>query len=215
MPQAALNIAGPQGPFNSLMEITSRPDVVFVEGRGSWLRDADGKEYLDFIQGWAVNCLGHCPDAITKAIAAQASQLLNCSPSYYNAPMIRLANLIAQASGLHRSFFTNSGAEAVEGAIKLARKWGQKNSRRGLRDHHDGAWLPRAHAGRDGGLRQAALGAAVRAEGAGLSQGAAQRSGSGGASDHAEHRRRDAGADPGRGRRVCCDGRHSCEGCVL
>ena len=127
MPQAALNIAGPQGPFNSLMEITSRPDVVFVEGRGSWLRDAGGKEYLDFIQGWAVNCLGHCPDAITKAIAAQASQLLNCSPSYYNAPMIRLANLIAQVSGLHRSFFTNSGAEAVEGAIKLARKWGQKN----------------------------------------------------------------------------------------
>jgi len=127
MPQAALNIAGPQGPFDSLMEITSRPDVVFVEGRGSWLRDAGGKEYLDFIQGWAVNCLGHCPDAITKAIAAQASELLNCSPSYYNAPMIRLANLIAQVSGLHRSFFTNSGAEAVEGAIKLARKWGQKN----------------------------------------------------------------------------------------
>jgi acetylornithine/N-succinyldiaminopimelate aminotransferase len=126
MSQAALSIPT-HSRFDSLMEITSRPDVVFVEGRGSWLRDADGKEYLDFIQGWAVNCLGHCPDAITQAIAAQAAQLLNCSPSYYNAPMVRLANLIAQASGLHKTFFTNSGAEAVEGAIKLARKWGQKN----------------------------------------------------------------------------------------
>jgi acetylornithine/N-succinyldiaminopimelate aminotransferase len=100
---------------------------VFVEGRGSWLRDASGKQYLDFIQGWAVNCLGHCPDAITKAIAAQSGKLLNCSPSFYNAPMVRLADLIAQASGLHKTFFTNSGAEAIEGAIKLARKWGKQH----------------------------------------------------------------------------------------
>jgi acetylornithine/N-succinyldiaminopimelate aminotransferase len=125
--QAALKLKERKSPFDSLMEITSRPDVVFVEGRGSWLRDATGKAYLDFIQGWAVNCLGHCPDAITNAIAAQASRLLNCSPSYYNAPMIRLADLIAKASGLHKTFFTNSGAEAIEGAIKLARKWGTKH----------------------------------------------------------------------------------------
>jgi acetylornithine/N-succinyldiaminopimelate aminotransferase len=114
-------------PFAAVMEITSRPPVVFVEGRGSWLRDQDGKAYLDFIQGWAVNCLGHCPDAITSAITAQAGRLLNCSPSFYNAPMIRLAELIAHHSGLHRTFFTNSGAEAIEGAIKLARKWGQQH----------------------------------------------------------------------------------------
>jgi acetylornithine/N-succinyldiaminopimelate aminotransferase len=111
--------------FDQLMEITSRPPVVFVEGRGSWLRDRDGKDYLDFIQGWAVNCLGHCPDAITEAIARQSKQLINCSPSFYNAPMIRLADLIARHSGLQRTFFTNSGAEANEGAIKLARKWGR------------------------------------------------------------------------------------------
>jgi acetylornithine/N-succinyldiaminopimelate aminotransferase len=116
-----------QPSFDALMEITSRPPVVFVEGRGSWLRDQDGKAYLDFIQGWAVNCLGHCPDAITSAITAQAARLLNCSPSFYNEPMIRLADLIARHSGLHRTFFTNSGAEAVEGAIKLARKWGEKH----------------------------------------------------------------------------------------
>ena len=111
--------------FAALMEISKRPPVVFVEGRGSWLTDQEGKKYLDFIQGWAVNCLGHCPTAIVSAIKSQAEQLLNCSPAYYNAPMIRLAELIARYSGLHRTFFTNSGAEAIEGAIKLARKWGQ------------------------------------------------------------------------------------------
>jgi acetylornithine/N-succinyldiaminopimelate aminotransferase len=116
---------GSPGPFDALMEITSRPPVVFVEGRGSWLRDQDGRKYLDFIQGWAVNCLGHCPDAITSVIAAQAHRLLNCSPSFYNAPMIHLADLIAQHSGLQNTYFLNSGAEAIEGAIKLARKWGQ------------------------------------------------------------------------------------------
>jgi acetylornithine/N-succinyldiaminopimelate aminotransferase len=125
--QVAMKTAGPPGPFDSLMEITSRPPIVFVEGQGSWLRDANGREYLDFIQGWAVNCLGHCPDAITKAMTVQARKLLNCSPSFYNAPMTRLADLIVQHSGLHKVFFTNSGAEAIEGAIKLARKWGAKN----------------------------------------------------------------------------------------
>ena len=129
---AAPALAGTHDPFRSLMEITSRPAVVFVEGRGSWLRDQNGRDYLDFIQGWAVNCLGHCPQAITDAIARQAGLLINCSPSFYNEPMIRLADLIARHSGLHKTFFTNSGAEANEGAIKLARKWGQK--------HRDGAY---------------------------------------------------------------------------
>jgi acetylornithine/N-succinyldiaminopimelate aminotransferase len=122
---AAAAVTDIHDPFAALMQITSRPPVVFVEGRGSWLRDEDGKDYLDFIQGWAVNCLGHCPDAIVAAITAQARRLINCSPSYYNAPMIRLAELISRHSGLDETFFTNSGAEANEGAIKLARKWGE------------------------------------------------------------------------------------------
>jgi acetylornithine/N-succinyldiaminopimelate aminotransferase len=124
-PNATLLSHSPS-PIDALMEITSRPSVVFVEGRGSWLRDQNGNDYLDFIQGWAVNCLGHCPDAITLAIAAQTRRLINCSPSFYNEPMIRLAGLIARHSGLDRTFFANSGAEANEGAIKLARKWGGK-----------------------------------------------------------------------------------------
>jgi acetylornithine/N-succinyldiaminopimelate aminotransferase len=114
-----------EDPFAALMDITPRPPIVFIEGSGSWLVDQNGNKYLDFIQGWAVNCLGHCPPEVIKAIKSQADRLLNCSPAYYNAPMIRLAELIARHSGLQRTFFTNSGAEAIEGAIKLARKWGQ------------------------------------------------------------------------------------------
>jgi len=111
-------------PFGTLMEITSRPAEVFLEGRGSWLIDARGKRYLDFVQGWAVNCLGHSPPALVEALAQQARKLMNCSPAYYNAPMIELARALARTSGLDQSFFANSGAEANEGAIKLARKWG-------------------------------------------------------------------------------------------
>jgi acetylornithine/N-succinyldiaminopimelate aminotransferase len=108
------------------MFITERPTVVFVRGQGSWLYDADGRAYLDFIQGWAVNSLGHCPQIIQDALAAQAAKVINVSPAYYNEPMCRLADLLAELSGLDRVFFANSGAEANEGAIKLARKWGEK-----------------------------------------------------------------------------------------
>jgi len=114
-------------PFAALMEITSRPPIVFTEGQGSWLTDSRGRRYLDFVQGWAVNCLGHSSPILVKALTAQAGKLMNCSPAYFNAPMLELAQLIAEASGLHQSFFANSGAEANEGAIKLARKWGAKN----------------------------------------------------------------------------------------
>src|ERR1051326_8724309 len=110
-----------------VMKVTKRPDVVMVEGRGSWLTDDTGKRYLDFVQGWAVNCLGHGHPAILEALRAQAARLINCSPSYYNAPMARLATLVAESSGLRDVFFCNSGAEANEGAIKLARTWGRRH----------------------------------------------------------------------------------------
>jgi acetylornithine/N-succinyldiaminopimelate aminotransferase len=112
--------------FDALIEITKRPPSVFVEGQGSWLTDAEGKKYLDFIQGWAVNCLGHSPRVLAEALAKQAKKLINCSPAFYNEGMIRLAELVKNHSSLQRTFFANSGAEANEGAIKLARKWGQK-----------------------------------------------------------------------------------------
>jgi acetylornithine/N-succinyldiaminopimelate aminotransferase len=109
----------------SLMDITTRPDTVFVKGHGSWIYDSDGKAYLDFIQGWAVNCLGHSPAALVAAINGQAGTLMNASPAYYNQPMLDLADALTAGAGLERIFFANSGAEANEGAIKLARKWGQ------------------------------------------------------------------------------------------
>ena len=113
--------------LDALMEITSRPDLVFVRGQGSWLEDHQGKRYLDFIQGWAVNCLGHNPPQITDALARQSKLLVNPSPAFYNQPSIDLALRLVGASCFDRIFFANSGAEANEGAIKLARKWGQLN----------------------------------------------------------------------------------------
>jgi len=115
------------GQFEHLMQITDRPAAVMVKGAGSWLWDHDGKRYLDFVQGWAVNCLGHSPRVVLDALSAQGERLINCSPAYYNEPMGRLATLLAETSGLDQVFLCNSGAEANEGAIKLARKWGARH----------------------------------------------------------------------------------------
>ncbi len=109
----------------SLMPVTLRPDLVFVRGAGAWLWDQQGKRYLDFIQGWAVNCLGHTPAAVVQTLCEQAHTLINPSPAYYNAPALQLAGLLTQHSCLDQVFFATSGAEANEGAIKLARKWGR------------------------------------------------------------------------------------------
>ena len=110
---------------HSVMFITKRPDIVMVEGKGSWLTDQNGKRYLDFLQGWAVNCLGHCNPGIVNALHQQAQKLINPSPAFYNEPMIRLSDLLTENSCFDKVFFANSGAEAHEGAIQLARKWGQ------------------------------------------------------------------------------------------
>ena len=110
---------------HSVMYITKRPDIVMMEGKGSWLVDQNGKRYLDFLQGWAVNCLGHCNPGVVAALHQQAQKLINPSPAFYNEPMIRLSDLLTSNSCFEKVFFANSGAEANEGAIKLARKWGQ------------------------------------------------------------------------------------------
>jgi acetylornithine/N-succinyldiaminopimelate aminotransferase len=110
--------------FDALMDITARPKTVFVRGEGSFLWDDAGKRYLDFIQGWAVNCLGHSPPVVAEAIAAQAKTLITASPAYYNAASLKLAKALVENSTFDQVFFANSGAEANEGAIKLARKYG-------------------------------------------------------------------------------------------
>ena len=111
--------------FNHLMSITERPAEVFVRGEGAWLWDAAGKRYLDWLQGWAVNALGHCPPVITQALQAQSTQLITPSPALYNLPALKLAARLCELSGFAQVFFGSTGAEANEGAIKLARKWGR------------------------------------------------------------------------------------------
>jgi acetylornithine/N-succinyldiaminopimelate aminotransferase len=110
--------------FDALMDITARPRVVFARGEGSWLWDDTGKRYLDFIQGWAVNCLGHAPDVVADALTAQAKLLITPSPAYYNDASLKLASALTERSCFDQVFFANSGGEANEGAIKLARKYG-------------------------------------------------------------------------------------------
>jgi acetylornithine/N-succinyldiaminopimelate aminotransferase len=112
-------------PFDALMDITARPPAVFVKGEGSYLWDDAGKRYLDFIQGWAVNCFGHSPPVVAEALAAQAKLLLTPSPAFYNEPSLKLAKALVEHSCFDQVFFANSGAEANEGAIKLARKYGK------------------------------------------------------------------------------------------
>jgi acetylornithine/N-succinyldiaminopimelate aminotransferase len=118
-------LAPPRPDVSALMEVTRRPDVVFVRGEGSWLWDDRGRRYLDFVQGWAVNALGHCPPAVVAALTAQATTLVNASPAYHNPVAVRLARLIVSHCNLDRVFLASTGAEANEGAIKLARKWGR------------------------------------------------------------------------------------------
>ncbi|MCH8225913.1 MAG: aminotransferase class III-fold pyridoxal phosphate-dependent enzyme, partial [Chloroflexi bacterium] len=104
-----------------------RQPVVIVRGEGTRVWDADGKEYLDFVAGWAVDNLGHCHPAVTKAITEQAATLVQTSNQFYTVPQLELAQLLIDNSCLDRVFFGNSGAEANEGALKLARRYGKQN----------------------------------------------------------------------------------------
>ncbi len=105
----------------------ARFPVAFVRGKGTRLYDEDGQEYLDFAAGIAVCSLGHCPEPVVKAICEQANKLLHVSNLYWTEPQARLAELICQQSFAEKVFFCNSGAEAVEAALKLARRYAWKH----------------------------------------------------------------------------------------
>jgi acetylornithine/N-succinyldiaminopimelate aminotransferase len=107
-----------------MMNFIKRIPITFVKGQGLRLWDENGKEYLDFVGGWAVDSLGHCPGVLTRALSHQARTLIQVSNAYYNLPAGQLAELLIQNSCFHKVFFANSGAEANEGAVKLARRWG-------------------------------------------------------------------------------------------
>jgi predicted acetylornithine/succinylornithine family transaminase len=102
-----------------------RLPVVLVKGKGVRVWDDKGKEYLDFVAGWAVNCLGHSHPVVVKAINAQAKKLIHTSNQFYTVPQLQLAELLMKNCCLNRVFFGNSGLEANEGAVKLARRYGK------------------------------------------------------------------------------------------
>jgi predicted acetylornithine/succinylornithine family transaminase len=106
--------------------------ITLVKGKGVRVWDDNGKEYLDFTAGWAVNSLGHCHPEVVSAIAEQAKTLLQTSNQFYTVPQLQLAELLIENSCFDRVFFCNSGAEANEGAVKLARRYGKL--------HLDGAY---------------------------------------------------------------------------
>ena len=115
-----------------LMNTFKRLPVTLVRGEGARVWDDRGKGYLDFVGGWAVNVLGHAHPEIVHAVSEQARTLIQTSNQFYTVPQIRLAELLIENSCLDRVFFCNSGAEATEGAVKLARRYG--------RLHLDGAY---------------------------------------------------------------------------
>ena len=114
------------------MQTVRRVPVTLVRGKDSTVWDADGREYLDFVGGWATATLGHSHPAMVEAIAEQAATLIQTSNAFYTIPQIELAQQLIDNSCMDRVFFCNSGAEAVEGAIKVARRHGAL--------HKDGAF---------------------------------------------------------------------------
>ena len=106
------------------MQTIVRVPVTLMRGEGARVWDDKGKEYLDFVCGLAVNCLGHCHPVIAEALAEQARTLVQTSNWYYTVPQIQLAQLLVENSCLDRVFICNSGLEANEGAVKLARRYG-------------------------------------------------------------------------------------------
>ncbi|MDR1080250.1 MAG: acetylornithine/succinylornithine family transaminase [Deltaproteobacteria bacterium] len=134
---SAAGIPGP-GPLSTgeiislcdshLLKNVGRFPLALVKGKGLKVWDAEGREYLDFIAGIATCAFGHSPDFMAETLARQAGALVHVSNLFYNEPMARLAELLTRASGLDRAFFSNSGAEANEAALKMARKYGSERS---------------------------------------------------------------------------------------
>lgn len=114
---------------SALFNTYNRGDKVLVSGKGAYVKNNDGEEYLDFVSGIATNILGHANEKIVQALTEQASTLMHTSNLYWNKPAIELAGKLVNdksAGGLEKVFFSNSGAEANEGALKLARKYGKE-----------------------------------------------------------------------------------------
>src|SRR5581483_1822015 len=122
-PQSKPAKASNNGPSPAVMPTYARQNVVFERGEGTWLVATTGERYLDFASGVAVNALGHAHPRLIAALTGQAEKLWHCSNLYRIAGQERLAERLCEATFADKVFFTNSGAEACEGAIKLARRY--------------------------------------------------------------------------------------------
>jgi len=107
------------------LQTIKRAPVTLVRGQGAKAWDDQGREYLDFVAGWATNSLGHCPPVVVEALEKQAKVLMHTSSQFFTVPQLELAELLIEHSCLDRVFFCNSGAEANEGSVKLARRYGK------------------------------------------------------------------------------------------
>jgi len=112
-----------------ILNTYKRVPVVFTKGKGTYIWDSDGKKYLDFFPGWAVSGLGHCHKRIVKAVSRQLKEIIHVSNNYYSYPQALLAQRLSSNSIGGKVFFSNSGAEANEAAIKLARAYGSEDGR--------------------------------------------------------------------------------------
>jgi acetylornithine/N-succinyldiaminopimelate aminotransferase len=111
----------------ALMHTYARQPLAIASGHGVWVRDTDGRELIDLVGGIGVNVLGHAHPAVTRALAEQAAALIHTSNMYYTAPQVELAERLVATAFDGRVFLCNSGAEANEAAIKVARKWGRRH----------------------------------------------------------------------------------------
>ena len=107
--------------------VYNRLGIAVARARGSWLWDEEGKRYLDLFPGWGTNALGHCHPAIIRTVGTQVKRLIHVPNTFYHEPQAKLAEALVKSSFPSKVFFTNSGAEAVEAVIKLARKFGNPN----------------------------------------------------------------------------------------
>ena len=195
----------PAAPSAAVMPTYARQNLVFESGAGAWLVSTTGERYLDFGSGVAVNLLGHAHPKLVAAITEQSQKLWHCSNLYRVAGQERLAERLCEATFADKVFFCNSGAEACEGAIKVARRYHFAGGQPGEVAHrHLQGRLPRPHAGDHRCRRQREIPGRLRHAGARLRYRSVRRPGCG-AGGHQPGDGRDHGrAGAGRGRRARC-----------
>jgi len=114
-----------------VMHTYHRFPIALEKGEGMYVWDMEGKKYLDFVAGIAVNALGYADAGLAEVIYEQSKKMIHCSNLYYNIPQVELAELLTKYSDFDKVFFCNSGAESIEGALKLARKYAEKTGKQG------------------------------------------------------------------------------------